>query len=417
MRIIKEPSLRQNITDAYFAWFDAYASRQWDKMLPHVSEGIAMFGQAFDEICYDSEKVRSCLRSEFSRLPMPVTYKVKKSEVYELRQNVALVMVTLDMTVRNNDNKMKLPDNRISAVMLQENGGWKLGHVHFSRPGREMEPGEDISGGLPEGRLGKTGKQVAERIRKIEAQKDELEKLNITKDKLFSIIANDLKNPFHNIIGFSELLHDNLDQYDQEHIKSVLHNIHQQARETHDLLENLLYWSQTKTSGLTIRPVHFKLLPFVEKVVAHHAAAAAEKAVSFSYELPDNLEVYADKQMLQIVLRNLVHNAIKFNHKSGEVRIAASSDQFFVHIIVSDTGIGISRQIQDNLLKGFANQSLRGTSNEKGIGLGLIICKECIARHNGHLWFESEPGEGSCFTFTLPVIAPKSANELFGTAD
>lgn len=403
MRLIKEPSKRQEIIDAYFSYFDAYTKRHWEEMLLWLDDDFTMFGTGIDEVSFKGEKTRSTLRREFFQAPKAIDYKVTSLEVFSLGKNAALLMITLDLELFSKDQKIPYHNNRTSAIMIRESGRWKLLHGHWSQPDRDIDVGESVPYRLLLQRSKELEDKVAQRTKQIIAQKEELENLNQTKDKLFSVIAHDLKNPFNSIMGFSELLSKNLKQYDTEKVLTFIKTIHEQACMTYDLLENLLEWARSQTDSISFRPCRIELAKAAAKVSEHMETMARNKRIEISVDIPDEIMICADKHLLQIILRNLIHNAIKFTHKGGNVWVSAVGKSSWVHVTVADNGVGIHKDIIGHIFDCFSDKTIDGTAKEVGTGLGLVLCKEFVLKHGGDLSVESQEGKGCAFTFTLPA--------------
>jgi len=229
----------------------------------------------------------------------------------------------------------------------------------------------------------------------------ELVELNATKDKFFRIIAHDLRNPFSSILGFSDLLIANLHKYNQEKTLQFVKNINITAQNTYELLENLLEWSSAQTGKIQFKPEKIVLETIVDNVLELTAGNSMAKNIQVNYETNENIEVYADKNMLNTILRNLVTNAIKYTQKNGCVKITASKIEKQILISVTDNGVGMDKNIVDKLFKINEKISTPGTENEQGTGIGLILCKEFVEKHGGTIWAESQINKGSVFMFTL----------------
>jgi len=230
----------------------------------------------------------------------------------------------------------------------------------------------------------------------------ELSQLNAEKDKFFSIIAHDLKSPFNAIIGFSDLLVAQVDKNNLEKIKNYASIIQQSSHRAMGLLMNLMEWSQSQTGRMNFSPQHFELVELIDETVLLLIDAALQKSITIRNNLPFITLVYADKAMISTVLRNLISNAIKFTKSGGNIVISASENQNELTVSVKDSGIGISKDRIEKLFRLDESYSTTGTNNEKGTGLGLILCKEFVEKHQGKIWAESEVGIGSTFYFTIP---------------
>jgi len=230
----------------------------------------------------------------------------------------------------------------------------------------------------------------------------ELNQLNAEKDKFFSIIAHDLKSPFNGIIGFSDLLVAQVDKNNLEKIKDYASIIQQSSQRAMGLLMNLMEWSQSQTGRMNFSPVNFEFVELLNETVLLLNDAAVQKSITITYKLPLITLVYADKAMISTVLRNLVSNAVKFTKSGGNIVISASENQNELTVSVKDSGVGISKDRIEKLFRLDESYSTTGTNNEKGTGLGLILCKEFVEKHHGKIWAESEVGIGSTFYFTIP---------------
>jgi signal transduction histidine kinase/ligand-binding sensor domain-containing protein len=237
----------------------------------------------------------------------------------------------------------------------------------------------------------------------LEETNKQLSLLNATKDKLFSIIAHDLRNPFHTVMGFSELLITSFEKLPVEKTKKYLHLIHTSSTGGNILLENLLQWSRSQTGKINFEPEVLDLSDVANQVAIFLEIDAHRKNIVIHNLIETGTFVYADPNMLLTIIRNLISNAIKFTGENGEIKVLSLNDTHFVEISVADNGVGISENDQLNLFDINKNISTKGTNEEKGTGLGLILCKEFVERHNGKIWVESAPGKGSKFKFTIPV--------------
>lgn len=230
-----------------------------------------------------------------------------------------------------------------------------------------------------------------------------LKESNATKDKFFSIIAHDLKGPLHALLGFSDLLKYSYSEYSDEDRVRYISNIHEVADQLNRLLQNLLEWSRSKTGRLTYNPEIRHLSLIVKSANETLAEQAKSKNISIISKVSVDTKVFCDENMIQTVVRNLISNAIKFNFPGGKIMIDADdSSPDEVVISVSDNGIGIPKFQVSKLFKIDEVYKSDGTLKEKGSGLGLILCREFVEKHGGHIWADSDAGKGSSFYFTLP---------------
>ena len=234
----------------------------------------------------------------------------------------------------------------------------------------------------------------------LEKSEQQLKELNATKDKLFSIIAHDLRSPFNNTIGLSELILQK--DIDFNESKEYINSLNSSAKKTLVLLDNLLNWAKSQTGQLRFNPQNIFFSDIILEIISLNKSLTKTKSISLNYFPSDEIEIYADKNMLKTILRNLICNAIKFTNVGGEIKIFAILKQDHVEITISDDGIGMNEDIRKGLFDITSKTTNLGTANENGSGLGLILCKEFIKTNDGQIWAESEEGKGSKFTFTLP---------------
>jgi PAS domain S-box-containing protein len=232
---------------------------------------------------------------------------------------------------------------------------------------------------------------------------EELKQLNATKDRFFSIIAHDLKNPFITILGFTDLLYSDYNELSDDERLSFILEMKKSAELSFNLLQNLLQWSRSQTGRIKFNPKKLDLLKIIDENFLLLNNSAEQKQIQLYNHVVSTIQVTADEDMLNTVFRNLLTNAIKFSNKGGIISIRASAIENFAEIYVSDCGVGMDQKAIDNLFRLEITRSTAGTENETGTGLGLILCKEFIEKNGGTIRVESEVGKGSKFIFTLPI--------------
>ncbi len=237
--------------------------------------------------------------------------------------------------------------------------------------------------------------------KKILQSEQQLKKLNATKDKIFSIIAHDLRNPFNALISLNDLVYEKIESNDLDSAKELVKYIQESSNEALYLLENLLQWSRIQTGSLEFNPSSFNFNELLDKILLLLKASSTTKKITITQNISPNLIMVADIFMIETIIRNIVTNAIKFTPLGGEIEISASVQTNEILISILDNGIGIPKNKIDNLFKTENNYSSVGTKNETGTGLGLILCKEFIDKHNGKIWVESKENEWSKFSFTI----------------
>ncbi|MDP4175486.1 MAG: PAS domain S-box protein [Bacteroidota bacterium] len=229
----------------------------------------------------------------------------------------------------------------------------------------------------------------------------ELAELIATKDKFFSIIAHDLKSPFQGLMGCSNILATEYDTLSEEEKISFIGSIEELSRSSYKLLENLLDWSRLQTGQMTVNFEDFNLLVELYPTISLVKQTARNKNIDFNYIIDKSVFIKADRNMLSAIIRNLVANSIKFTKPGGSITLEARKLDDFLEVSVTDTGVGIEQDVLNNLFKIDKSVSRKGTANEEGTGLGLLLCKEMVEKHGGRIRVESKVGHGSTFSFTI----------------
>ncbi|WP_276496574.1 tetratricopeptide repeat-containing sensor histidine kinase [Pontibacter litorisediminis] len=254
--------------------------------------------------------------------------------------------------------------------------------------------------------------QLAEQADLLREQKEELEKLNSVKDKLFSVIAHDLKSPLTSLQGLLQLIAKGA--VPQDKLKPFMASLEASQQNSLWLLDNLLLWSRMQMRGLTVKPEKTELAVLVQQNIRLLEPQAKFKELEFRYDIAASHQLYADKEMVNLVLRNLIGNAIKFSKKGGGICISSELRDEWVTISVQDTGIGMTPEKLASLFDGHSISSSKGTADERGSGLGLQLCQYFIERNSGSVWAESEAGVGSTFLFRLPAAVTNEPAEARG---
>ena len=247
-------------------------------------------------------------------------------------------------------------------------------------------------------------KKQQEALRKSE---EKLRELNITKDKFFSIIAHDLMNPFNALLGYIGLLSEAIDENRWEECSGYTKIIDESSRRVFNLLENLLMWSRAQNGKLNYSPLHVKVIELVMNAISVINWAANKKNIKVDIDLDENDLLFLDQNMIGSVIRNLTSNAIKFSKPGGKITVAVKNKQTSFLFSVSDDGVGMDNEALTDLFSLEKTITSKGTTGEPGTGLGLVLCYEFVTIHNGKIWAESKPGEGSTFYFTIPVVLPE----------
>jgi len=233
--------------------------------------------------------------------------------------------------------------------------------------------------------------------------KKELEELNQSKDKFFSILAHDLRTPITDLMGFTKVLDENYDVFDKSRIKEMIGIMRFSTQNVYDLLSRLLEWSRATTGRISYTPVSFPVYKEVENVLKLMKNIANKKQLRLISKIDPNHSVKADPNMVNTIIRNLVSNAIKFTPEKGSIQISSKKKENRIDISVIDDGVGISKKEINNVLRIDVRHTKRGTNNEKGTGVGLALCNELVKTNKGKLWVKSKPGKGAKFYFSLPL--------------
>lgn len=237
----------------------------------------------------------------------------------------------------------------------------------------------------------------------LDVKNRQLEKLNTDKDRFMRVLAHDLKSPFNSLVGFSNLLIEQIDFYDKNEIKKMLITMKSVSENTYSLLLDLLLWTKSQAGNLPFNPENISPVEICKSSIKHLEQPAIKKDLSIEYKDTENTRVFADENMIKTVFRNLISNAVKFTERGGAITVSSSESSGMGEITVRDTGVGIPPEDIDKLFDISDLHTTPGTESEQGSGLGLLLCKEFVEKHGGKIRVESELGKGSAFIFTLPL--------------
>lgn len=230
----------------------------------------------------------------------------------------------------------------------------------------------------------------------------ELLQINATKDKFFTIIAHDLKSPFNSILGFTSLLISEYDNLNDEQRVEFINEIDKSSKSSFSLLENLLLWARSQRDGIKINKIDLEVKSIINEAIDPYVQSAELKEIEIKTNIENDLMMFADKFTMVTTIRNLLSNAIKFTPQKGTIEINAISESGFIKISISDTGVGIPEETLPKLFQLDSSITTMGTKDEKGTGLGLLLCKEFIEKNGGNIYIDSTVGEGTIITFTIP---------------
>lgn len=245
--------------------------------------------------------------------------------------------------------------------------------------------------------------QLSDANKKLTISENNLKELNATKDKFFSIIAHDLKNPFQSILGFSDAIYNQTEELSKDEVNNYIKIIYESTQNLFNLLGNLLQWSKSQLGSMKFSPKQINIVESIDEVLTLIELIAQKKNLIINNSISTKEFVFVDKHVLSSVLRNLISNALKFTNQGGKIELSAFKSGNYITISVKDNGIGISEENIEKLFKIDQGYSTKGTEKESGTGLGLILCKELISKSKGDITVKSTLGKGSDFQFTLPI--------------
>ncbi|WP_299523591.1 ATP-binding protein [uncultured Lutibacter sp.] len=238
----------------------------------------------------------------------------------------------------------------------------------------------------------------------------ELKKTLETKDLMFSIIAHDLKSPFNTILGFTDILKGNLRNYEIEKSEKFIYEMNTQAKRTYNLLDNLLNWAKNQAGIIAFNPSYCNIGKISSEVIEQLEGTAQMKNITLKSFYSGNVNASVDKNMVEVILRNLIANAIKFTESNGLVEVYSMVIDDYIEVTVADTGIGVDDKDKIIIFTIDENKTKLGTANEKGSGLNLVVCKDFVDKHHGKIWVENKKDKGSLFKFTLPIKINKKTS-------
>ena len=333
---------------------------------------------------------------------------VLKDSLYnkESNQKMLEIQATFDMESKENEINVLKKDNQIKELELVSQKFTQrtliigmvllvaLGFALFSNLRMKKRNNRLLT---------TTNTEMEVANQKLVESEDNLRQLNATKDKFFSIIAHDLKNPFNALLGFSEILATSAEEEKLSDVKEYSKAVNDSAEKLYRLIDNLLEWSRTQTGKTPFNPNSFSVNQLINDELGIQSQTLRNKSITVQMTAHDPIMAYGDKTLIGTVIRNLISNAIKFSFPGGKIWIAYRIYNEHVEIAITDSGIGIAPERIPNLFKLESSQSTQGTWNEKGTGLGLLICKEFVKKNNGNIWAESQLNKGTTFFFTVPI--------------
>jgi len=250
--------------------------------------------------------------------------------------------------------------------------------------------------------LKKAKKTISLQKEEIENHREQLKELNASKDRFFSIIAHDLRNPIAGFLNLTDILANNFDVFSEKESKEFIDVMNQASKQLYNLLENLLQWSRAQTGSIAYEPQFVSVKSMITNTIDTLMINIENKNIKINMNVDEKTVVFVDENMMSTVIRNLLSNAIKFSHPEGAITIRCKSNSDFAEISVIDNGVGIRKEDQAKLFKIDQTVTTEGTSQEKGTGLGLILCKEFIDKNGGEINVDSDLNKGSAFIVKIP---------------
>lgn len=396
-------TMEEEVKQAYLNYFENYVQRKIDETLNAFSPDFNMIGTGVDEFSVTNKHSVELFRREFAQAPEPLNYQFKVLKVYPITSDSAYVMGLVDMKFLLPTGEFEYTNNRTTAILRKENGEWKILHGHWSQPAEMQLEGESV----PLSAVMKQNRELKNQLilkqQELEKQNQQLKEMNQSLSKLFSIISHDLKSPFNAFLGITDLMLMNFedDFENKEYFLLRLQLLNDLAHNLYDLTENLLNWAKLNSNAIEPKYRQIPIDSLIQKQVNILRPIWQKKRIRILELVPNELMMNTDPDMLAVIIRNLVSNAIKFTYPEGEIKIEVTPNDEYLTINISDNGIGMSAEQLQNLFKEY--RSNRGTDNEKGTGIGLITCKELTTKLKGNLKFSSELNIGTTVTVELPL--------------
>ncbi|HDP74772.1 MAG TPA: DUF4440 domain-containing protein [Bacteroidales bacterium] len=394
--------MEEEVKQAYLKYFESYVQRKFEDTLSAFSPDFNMIGTGIDEFSVTYQHSAELFRREFSQAPVPFTYQFKVLKVYPITNNSTYIMGLVDMRFVLPTGEFEYTNNRTTAILRKENGQWKILHGHWSQPAEWQQEGESVplSAVLKQNRELKS--QLLIKQQELEKQNQQLKEMNQSLSKLFSIVSHDLKSPFNAFLGITDLMLMNFedDFENKEYFQLRLQLLNDLAHNLYDLTENLLNWAKLNSTAIEPKFREVPIDSLIQKQVNTLRPIWQKKRIKLTEEVPNELMVNTDPDMLAVIIRNLLTNAIKFSYPQGEIKIEAIIGSKNIAIKIADNGIGMSAEQLKSLFKDY--HSTRGTDNEKGTGIGLVTCKELTKKLRGQLKLTSEPNKGTIVIVELP---------------
>jgi signal transduction histidine kinase len=394
--------MEEEVKQAYLKYFESYVQRKFEDTLSAFSPDFNMIGTGVDEFSVTYQHSAELFRREFLQAPEPFTYQFKVLKVYPITDDSVYIMGLVDMRFLLPTGEFEYTNNRTTAILRKEKEQWKILHGHWSQPAELQQEGESVplSAVLKQNQELKS--QLLIKQQELEKQNQQLKEMNQSLSKLFSIVSHDLKSPFNAFLGITDLMLMNFedDFENKEYFQLRLQLLNDLAHNLYDLTENLLNWAKLNSTAIEPKFREVPIDSLIQKQVNTLRPIWQKKRIKVIEESPNELMVNTDPDMLAVIIRNLLTNAIKFSYPQGEVKIEVANGPKNIAIKIADKGIGMSAEQLKSLFKDY--RSTRGTDNERGTGIGLVTCKEFTKKLRGELKLTSELNKGTIVVVELP---------------
>lgn len=377
---------QENITDKYKRFFDEirlaiYETSPEGELIDINPYGVKMLGYSTKEEILKSDIINQIYSNPGDR-----------QKFLERVERVGFVK-NFEIKIKRKDGK-HLVTSDTSFVNRDEDGN----SISFFGVLKDITQSKDV-----EEQLKEYVEKLAVLNRKLVKSETELKKINASKDKFFSIIAHDLRAPFTSLLGLTDFLTYDIDNLSKEEVKVFAQKINISSKGIYELVENLLEWARVQTATMEYNPHTFDLYSLGGTIITTMVGVSVKKNITIENNISKETNIYADKNTITSVFQNLIANALKFTKPGGTISVDAKLNNKYYLISVKDNGVGIAADIVEKLFKIDEHHTTCGTANEKGTGLGLILCKELVEMNGGKIWVESEIDKGSTFYFTVPT--------------
>lgn len=397
--------IKKAIIDAYFDYFEAYTQRDWNRMISRFSKNITMIGTGIDEYASNREKVLELFSREFEQAPLEVECHIQKVDVQMVCEGAAYLTILMEMMAGPNAEVSHTLNNRTTALMVWEDNAWKLAHGHWSEPSEWQKEGESWPYKVLEEKNRILQEKVLERTKEIDRQNSELKKLNDIKTRLLSIISHDLRSPFNAFMGLTEIMLLTFERNfeNPDYFKSRLQLINERAQSLYLVTDNLLNWAKAQSDEIVINFAQIELKDIVLQQMEILRDVAQNKEIEFKLNIPESLTFISDSDVVSIIIRNILSNAIKYSYHNSSIIIDTIEEFHQIKIVISDFGTGMKPERAEQLQNAIILNSAPGTDEERGSGFGIQLCNTLLSKIGGKLQFKSELGKGTKVTVILPL--------------